>query len=126
MECRLSSSSGSWSCQVSIRWEFDSHDKRLEEVSEVPFGATITDKGDVELAIRRAQAAVLNPSVSATSFLTYSLEELKDGARGQKTMQFSRNVVCVDLEGPELTDLFFIDCPGASLCVNALSIIHLI
>ena len=103
MECRLSSSSGPWSCQVSIRWEFDKNDKPLDKVYEEPFGALVTDKADVELALRRAQAAVLNPTVSTVSFLTYSPEDLKNGVRSsQRTMQFSRNVVCVDLEGPEL------------------------
>jgi len=113
MECRLSSSPGPWSCQVSIRWEFDENDKPLDDVSEVPFGALITEKDKVELALRRAQAAVLNPSISASSFLTSSLDELKTGVRGPKeSLPFSRNVVCVDLEGPELTDLSFIDLPG--------------
>jgi hypothetical protein len=89
------------------------NDKPLEEVSEKPFGTLITDKSDVELALRRAQVAVLNPSISPEDILTYSLEDLKDGARGiQRAVQFSRNVVCVDLEGPELTDLSFIDLPG--------------
>lgn len=113
MECRLSSSSGPWSCQVSIRWEFDKHDKPLDDVSEVPFGALITEKNKVELALRRAQAAVLNPSISASSFLSCSLNDLKTGTHGPKqSLLFSRNVVCVDLEGPELTDLSFIDLPG--------------
>ncbi|KIM82118.1 hypothetical protein PILCRDRAFT_485567 [Piloderma croceum F 1598] len=113
MECRMSSSSSApWSCQVSIRWEFDMNDKPLDKVSEVRFGSLITDKGDVELALRRAQAAVLNPSLPDTSFLACSMDELKNGARGnQKPLQFSRNVVCVDLEGPTLTDLNFIDMP---------------
>jgi hypothetical protein len=98
---------------VSIRWEFDRNDQPLEKVSEVPFGSLITNKGDVELALRRAQAAVLNPSVPTASFLTNSLDELKRVAHdNQKAMPFSRNVVCVDLEGPELTDLAFIDLPG--------------
>jgi hypothetical protein len=90
------------------------NDKPLDKVSEVRFGPLITDKGHVELALRRAQAAVLNPSLPDTSFLACSVDELKNGARGnQRTLPFSRNVVCVDLEGPSLTDLNFIDLPGA-------------
>jgi hypothetical protein len=99
---------------VSIRWEFDKDDKPLDKVSEVPFGPLITDKGEVELALRRAQAAVLNPSVSSATFLTYNHEELKRGSHGNhKATPFSRNVVCVDLEGPELTPLAFTDLPGS-------------
>ena len=88
------------------------NDKPLDKVSEVPFGSLITDKSDVELALRRAQAAVLSPSLPAASFLTCSMDELKSGARGhQKALKFSRNVVCVDIEGPGI-DLSFIDLPG--------------
>lgn len=113
MECRLSSSLGPWTCQVSIRWEFDANDKPFDEVSEVPFGPLIKDEGEVELTLRRAQAAILNPSLPPSSFLSLSLDELRRGSRGsQKTLPFSRNVVCVDLEAPELTDLSFIDLPG--------------
>lgn len=82
----------------------------------MPFGSLITDKNKVELALRQAQAAVLNPSISTSSFLTSSLDDLKNVVRGPKRpLLFSRNAVCVDLEGPELTDLSFIDLPGECL-----------
>ncbi|EPQ51165.1 hypothetical protein GLOTRDRAFT_141261 [Gloeophyllum trabeum ATCC 11539] len=112
MECRLSSSDMPWKCQISIRWEFDDKGKRRDDVQEVPFGGAITNKGDVELALRRAQAAVLNPSVSPSKFLLMSADHLKAPAGTRKTLDFSRNVVCVDLVGPDLTDLSFIDLPG--------------
>ena len=112
MECRLSSSSNSWTCQVSIRWEFDGHGKPIKNISEVPFGQLITEKEEVEIALRRAQAAVLNPHIAASHFLNLTPEDLARIAEGQKALRFSRNVVCVDLEGPELTDLSFIDLPG--------------
>lgn len=113
MECRLSSSENEWSCKVSIRWEFQDDGNREDEVSESPFGGTITEKSEVELMLRRAQAAVLNPHVAATEFLDMDEETLKSGSHGsERSLQFSRNVVCVDLEGPGLTDLSFIDLPG--------------
>lgn len=119
MECRLSSSEKRWSCQLSIRWEFDQNDKPMDKVSETPFGPLITNKSEVELALRRAQAAVLNPSVPAASFLTYGIDELKSVPRGsQIAIPFSRNVICVDLEGPELTDIIFLDLPGAPVCLE--------
>lgn len=111
MECRLSSSSGPWTCQVSIRWEFDKDGSPKDEVHEVPFGGVITSKADVELTLRRAQAAVLNPNISPSKYLTLSVENLKTHPTNE--LQFSRNVVCVDLSGPELTDLAFIDLPGS-------------
>ncbi|KAE9397409.1 P-loop containing nucleoside triphosphate hydrolase protein [Gymnopus androsaceus JB14] len=111
MECRLLSSTGPWTCQISIRQEFDRGGNRLREVFETRFGGTITDKSQVELALRRAQFSVLNPGIPQKDILNASPEKLKTMAT-QKSMPFSKNVVCVDLEGPELTDLSFIDLPG--------------
>ncbi|KZT66610.1 hypothetical protein DAEQUDRAFT_695305 [Daedalea quercina L-15889] len=113
MECRLSSSSEPWRCQVSIRWEFDQQSKRCDKVREETFGGIITNKTDVELMLRRAQAAVLNPGVPMAKFLTMSVDSLDDaGAAQAKRLAFSRNVVCIDLAGPDLTDLSFVDLPG--------------
>ncbi|KAF9229123.1 hypothetical protein BS17DRAFT_792113 [Gyrodon lividus] len=110
MECRMSSSDGPWSCKISIRWEFDDQGQPQNSVSEVPFGDVIYNKGEVELALRRAQAAVLHPGISATKFLSLPVEDIKN-VKGT-SLPFSRNVVCIDLEGPDLTDLSFIDLPG--------------
>ncbi|OBZ74744.1 Interferon-induced GTP-binding protein Mx1 [Grifola frondosa] len=114
MECRMSLSSGPWSCQISIRWEFDNKGSRRAEVEELPFGGRITDKTEVELMLRRAQAAVLNPTVDPSTFLKMSGDILKSGItfQGQKPLLFSKNAVCIDLLGPELTDLSFVDLPG--------------
>ncbi|KAF8921041.1 P-loop containing nucleoside triphosphate hydrolase protein [Mucidula mucida] len=117
MECRLSSSLGPWQCRISIRREYDKH-KRLDDIREIPFGDLITDKSEVELALRRAQLAVLNPSIPIPKILKSSVEELNDwSTQSAHQVPFSRNVVCVDLEGPDLTDLSFIDLPG--LIANA-------
>ena len=72
MECRLAHSTEGWSCQIKIRWEYEGN-KRLEEVEEEDFGPLLTDKGDVEPMLRRAQAAVLNPDVDPSRFLPSSL-----------------------------------------------------
>lgn len=116
MELRLSSSNDAWSCQISIRWEYATSGKRNDEIKETLFGGRITEKCDVELALRRAQAAVLNPEVPSTQFLGMSAEELRKNFTPEAgSLLFSRNVVCIDLIGPELTDLSFIDLPGMSL-----------
>ena len=113
MECRLASSKGPWSCQVLIRWEFDEDGKPLGKIDEIPFGKPITKKEDVELVLRRAQTAVLNPDSPAMYFLGLTEQGLSDIAvNNSKALRFSKNVVCVDLEGPDLTDLSFIDLPG--------------
>ncbi|KAJ3981520.1 P-loop containing nucleoside triphosphate hydrolase protein [Lentinula detonsa] len=111
MECRLLSSTNDWNCRISIRNEFDCDGNRLREVAEKIFIEKITKKSEVELALRKAQFAVLNPEISWTSILAASAEELKTMGNA-KYVPFSQNVVCVDLEGPELTDLSFIDLPG--------------
>ncbi|KAF7319138.1 hypothetical protein HMN09_00250200 [Mycena chlorophos] len=111
MECRLSSSEDPWSCRISIRHEFDAAGKPLREVAEVHF-CNVKRKDDVELALRRAQFAVLNPHVDPAGVAKMSAAELKDGVPGGRTLEFSRNVIVVAVEGPELTDLVFLDLPG--------------
>lgn len=81
-------------------------------MSEISFGGAITDKSHVELALRKAQFAVLNPGVSTLQILKATSAEELMGMATDKSQSFSKNVVCVDLEGPELTDLSFIDLPG--------------
>ena len=103
------SSSEPWFCQVSIRWEFDNSGERKKKVQEVKFGEVIHNKADVELALRRAQAAVLNPNKHQTDYLRMTVAQLKDL---RSELKFSRNTVCVQLSGPELTDLAFVDLPG--------------
>ncbi|KAJ7185818.1 P-loop containing nucleoside triphosphate hydrolase protein [Mycena filopes] len=112
MECRLSSSTGPWSCRISIRVEFDESGHARPGTSEVQFGDLIMNKDEVELALRRAQVAVLNPNADLSQILEMSAEELKKGIPGEVPLPFSRNVICVDLEGPGLTDLMFLDLPG--------------
>ncbi|KAJ7742281.1 P-loop containing nucleoside triphosphate hydrolase protein [Mycena metata] len=107
-ECRMSSAP-EWSCRISIRREFDPRGKRLGQVSEVAFGGPIQDKDAVELMLRRAQLAALDSSINFGTILEMDVQELKEKSQ---TAAFSKNVVCIDLEGPDLTDLQFVDLPG--------------
>ncbi len=85
----------------------------MDDISETPFGGLITDKSAVESLLRRAQLSVLNPGIPIEKILHAATEELtKWSEQSQKMQPFSRNVVCVDLSGPDLTDLSFIDLPG--------------
>ncbi|KIY62344.1 hypothetical protein CYLTODRAFT_361648 [Cylindrobasidium torrendii FP15055 ss-10] len=112
MEIRVSSSETPWQCRISIRREYGKS-QRLDTIQETPFGETITDKSRVEEMLKRAQVAVLNPVIPHSKVLSASLQEVVDwGDQSVKTTPFSRNIVCVDLEGPDLTDLSFIDLPG--------------
>ncbi|KAG8946753.1 hypothetical protein FRC04_011409 [Tulasnella sp. 424] len=116
MECRLTQSSGEpWKCQVSLRIEHnDETGKRLSEIREKKFGSLITDPSLLEDVLRRAQLAILNPTVDHGKFVDFDVSRIgTDPPLGSpKQLQFSKNVVCLDLSGPEVTDLSFIDLPG--------------
>ncbi|KAJ6557856.1 hypothetical protein B0H19DRAFT_1261444 [Mycena capillaripes] len=111
MECQISSSTSVWPCQISIRLELDEFGRAQQEIEEYWFIDIVTSKDEVEVALRRAQFAVLNPSVPFRQILEMSLQDLKNGIPGKEPLLFSRNAVCVDLEGPDLTDLMFLDLP---------------
>ncbi|KAI0650981.1 P-loop containing nucleoside triphosphate hydrolase protein [Trametes meyenii] len=109
MECRLSHSPSNWSCQIKIRYEYDQDGKPLADVEERDFGTRITDKSRVEGMLRRAQAAVLRPDIDPSEFVH---RDRPEGIKGKKPLRFSKNVVCVELTGPDLADLSFVDLPG--------------
>ncbi|KAG2148944.1 P-loop containing nucleoside triphosphate hydrolase protein [Suillus clintonianus] len=109
MECTMSSHATSWSCSITLRMGFDSNGRDLPRTTTVPFGRTITNKDEVEIWLRRAQSAILNPNVPSSSFHTKTIEELRNT---RNTLKFSRNVVCVSIEDPDATDLSFYDLPG--------------
>lgn len=115
MECRLTQAPGEeWQCQVSLRIEFNNDTgKRLSDVQEKKFGSVVTDPTRLEDVLRRAQLAILNPSVDHGKFVDFDVSKIgHDPPLGSaKQLQFSKNVVCLDLSGPEVTDLSFIDLP---------------
>jgi hypothetical protein len=98
MECRLASTP-QWMCWIAIRRQVDQAGKPLAEISEKPFGEQITDKNAVELALRRAQLAVLDPSSSTDAILKMDADTLREKVLDDKTRAFSRDVVCIDIEG---------------------------
>jgi hypothetical protein len=109
----MTQSSNSWSCCVFIRREFDNAGNKVNEIRETPFGDSITDKNEVEDRLRRAQLAILYPDIEEVEWLRCPPGELyKLITRSKEASSFSRNVVCVDLDGDGLTDLAFIDLPG--------------
>lgn len=78
------------------------------------FGPTLSDPTLVESTLRRAQLAILNPSVPADRFVTYELPptEVDRPLGSTKQLAFSRNVACLEISGPNVTDLTLIDLPG--------------
>lgn len=120
MECRLTQCppGEAWKCQVSLRIEFnDDTGRRLPEVREKLFGPLVTDPTLLEDVLRRAQLAVLNPSVDHGKFVDFDINQLGPNPPlgSSKQLQFSKNVVCLDLSSPDVTDLSFIDLPVSPL-----------
>jgi hypothetical protein len=69
------------------------------------FGDTILDKAEVEDRIRRAQRAILCPTKAAHTFLT-------EDDSGPTEISFSTNYISLQISGPEIADLSFVDLPG--------------
>jgi hypothetical protein len=77
----------------------------------LPFGGVIKDKDHVEDRIRRAQKAILNPKTrkarSLEYFLSGDIEETIE-------LGFSTDYVSLQIYGPDIVDLSFVDLPGMS------------
>ena len=103
MECTITADSQEWSCAVTLRG------------SSGEFSGIIRSKDQVELWIRRAQAAVLCPHLSSDTFKTKSREELKqltDSGLDNKVLKFSKTAIEIKISDPEGSDLMFVDLPG--------------
>ncbi|KAG8941212.1 hypothetical protein FRC03_004699 [Tulasnella sp. 419] len=94
IEVRMTTSSDPWSCQLSIRSAL----QLLQGVTELPFGNRLSAADDVELMLRRAQLAILNPELPI---------EKSRHFREQAHVFQQR-----DLRGPTLMNLTFVDLPG--------------
>lgn len=107
---------GAWSCQISLRFDQESPSGNPRKVV---FGPLLSDKADVELSLRRAQAAILNPNVPHEHFMFKTVEELQyytsEGAFAAGSLRFSKNTVCVEISDPGSADLTFVDLPGMCL-----------
>ena len=113
MECNLSTSTTSWSCTISLRISFSpTGDGCVPKLKQ--FGNVLTNKDYVEIWLRRAQAAILNPHLEPETFYSKTEEELKAGVRAEGTLPFSKNTVVVDVKDPNVAELSFIDMPVKS------------
>ncbi|KAG1878984.1 P-loop containing nucleoside triphosphate hydrolase protein [Suillus subluteus] len=112
----MSSHATSWSCTITLRMGFDNNGRDLpvQKTTTELFGRTITDRSEVEVWLRRAQSAILNPNVPSSNFHTKTIEELRSM---KNTLKFSRNVVSVSIEDPDATDLSFYDLPGKYMLI---------
>ncbi|KAG8216434.1 P-loop containing nucleoside triphosphate hydrolase protein [Butyriboletus roseoflavus] len=111
MECTMSSNATTWSCNIKLRFDYDSSGGSAVQQREITFGPTITDKSDVDVWLRRAQAAILNPDLAPEIFHRRNIQDLRN-LTSTNSLKFSRNVVSIFIEDPDATDLSFVDLPG--------------
>ncbi|CAG8741669.1 16996_t:CDS:2, partial [Dentiscutata erythropus] len=113
MELRLSESVEEWSCQVFLRQEYDEHERRLNRPIETKFGSLIVDPNEVELMARRAQKALLNPRQNSDKYFNWDFGDhnYEDDSQSN-AIKFTKNVVCIQIKGPDVPNLSLIDLPG--------------
>ncbi|KAJ4492602.1 P-loop containing nucleoside triphosphate hydrolase protein [Lentinula edodes] len=101
-----------WKCMIKLRIEYDPSGELQGNSTLIEF-CTLSSPANVDLWLRRAQASILCRERPISDFQIMSLNELKRLKPGEGSMlAFSMNVIQVQLEDPEATDLTFIDLPG--------------
>lgn len=100
-----------WRCQITLRLTHDRNGLHLGEPETIPFGDVMTDSNVVEDRLKRAQAAILElPFSNDQSVEPFLASDYQPPAKPR--LDFSRNVVRLDVHGPDLVDVTFIDLPG--------------
>ncbi|CAG8461341.1 4208_t:CDS:2 [Dentiscutata heterogama] len=113
MELRLIESAKNWSCQFSLRKEYDENGKRLSHPKELKFGELIDNPDEVEIMARRAQKALLNPADNYDAYLDWEFGNTSyDEDSKSNALKFTKNVVCIEIRGPDVPNLSLIDLPG--------------
>jgi hypothetical protein len=101
-----------WNCKISLRFENDVDGMPLDDVSVVPFGDLISDPLQVQHRLIQAQRAILNPTKPVDSFLKEDTKSAGEGESVANEVQFSENVICIDVQGRNVRDLSLMDLPG--------------
>ncbi|KAJ7159212.1 P-loop containing nucleoside triphosphate hydrolase protein [Mycena crocata] len=107
-ECRLSRSEAPWKCDVVLRFINVISDENGQIVGQTRselFGDTILDRSEVEDRLRRAQSAILNPEKPSQDFLEGDEDDAPE-------LSFSTNYISLQISGPDVADLSFVDLPG--------------
>lgn len=108
IECRLMLGE-TWLCRVFLRRDFTTGGTNSSELSKEQFGGDITDRDSVKDRVERAQLAILNPSLPAENFLDANVD-----LRAPSEHSFSTSIVCLEITGPDYSDISFVDLPGTS------------
>lgn len=114
-----------WRCDVSLRTEFfyDARAAYLPSGKPPPFFPwgeleqpettlfkTVSNKKQLQHVIYKAQLATLNPGTDPLTFVPF--EPSTDIGGGQYEVEFSPNLVCLEISAPGLPNLSFYDLPG--------------
>jgi GTPase SAR1 family protein len=77
-------------------------------LEEVDF-TTTTDVNHLGLLIKRAQLAIINPSIDSHRYIPGADNEIETD---EHQTEFSPNVICISISAPGLPNLSFYDLPG--------------
>lgn len=108
--------SDSWGCKISLQTKYaydlaaagtSAFNCWTEQAAEVFEFATIQGRDNLETVLIQAQLAILNPTRDATFYM------VAQQPGGRTEVQFSPNVICLDIQGPGLPEMSFTDLPGS-------------
>src|SRR5213596_2870453 len=100
-----------WSCRISLRLMFDANGLPVGEPQVIPFGNPLIDAQLVEKRLLQAQRAILHlPLINDSGVEDFLTDEFDVSTKPPE--DFSRNVVRLEVSGPDLVDVTFIDLPG--------------
>ena len=114
--------SQAWTCRITLQHRYgyrpghESNESGFDGWAphaqpEICNFATVNSKAELELVLRRAQVAILNPTgINWLRCTSMSAAEV-DGASHE--VDFSPNVIGLEIMAPGLLDLSFYDLPGA-------------
>lgn len=103
--------SDQWTCNISLRLEYDSAGKRLHEPNEFPIGKSFSDPHRVASAVYRAQRLLLIMSKGNCDISDLkSLDDVADDG-----VSHTLNYVCLKVSGSPV-DLSFVALPSISSC----------
>lgn len=107
-----------WLCSISIQQEYYFHTdgpddpgrfrKRDGQIDPMHF-YTVTKKSELEAMLRKAQLAILNPRDDPQKFVGIDLASVSL----PRQVPFSPNVISLEIQGPNLPELYFYDLPGS-------------
>ncbi|PVF95175.1 hypothetical protein CPB86DRAFT_711675, partial [Serendipita vermifera] len=102
--CRGTRKETPWRCRIGVKYGFGVSGEKLPQPRVEIFGEDIFEPHEVPERIFRAQAAILWPDLDSRDFL--------DLDQYETSSECSANSVTVEIEGPEVEDLTFVDLPG--------------